>query len=95
MCVLLLSDYILTQADVKIQPVATSQKKLHLEGKHVQATLYFPVWPRSRRRSWSLRTRSAGPSRVSLLILETQGKFGAYSRDSSRITAALYGCFCC
>ena len=40
--------------------------------------------PRSRLRIWSRETGSAVPSRVSLLILYTQGESGAYSRDSSR-----------
>ena len=39
---------------------------------------------RSRLRVWPRETGSAVPSRVSLLILHTQGESGAYSRDSSR-----------
>ena len=61
MCVILLSKHILTQADVKIQPWSQGRKKHHLEGKHVQATLYFPVCPRLRRRSWK-RVRPARPA---------------------------------
>ena len=93
MCVILLI-LVYSHARLCKYPVRGHEvEKHHLEGKHVQATLYFPVCPRSRRRSWSRETRSAGSSRVSLLILQTQAEFGAYSRYSSRSTAALYGCF--
>ena len=44
----------------------------------------FPC-PRSRLRIWSTsETGSTVPSRVSLLILDTQAEYGAYSRDSTR-----------
>ena len=43
----------------------------------------FPC-PRSRLRIWSRETGSVVQSRVSLLILHTYAKSGAYSRDSSR-----------
>ena len=59
-CVLLLIEYILTRADVKNPARGHKIEKHHLEGKHVQAALYFPVCPRSRRRSWSCETHSAG-----------------------------------
>ena len=42
--------------------------------------------PRSRLRIRSRETGSAVPSRVSLLILHTQAEYGAYSRDSSRLS---------
>ena len=44
---------------------------------------YFPVYPRPRLRVWS---REAVRSRVSLLILQSQAEYGAYSRNSSRFT---------
>ena len=47
---------------------------------------YFLVCSRWRLRVWSRETRSAAPSRVSLLILHTQAESGAYLRDSSRFT---------
>ena len=47
---------------------------------------YFPVYPRSRLRIRSRETRSAVPSRFSLLILQTHAEPGAYSRDFSRFT---------
>ena len=47
---------------------------------------YFPVCPRSCLRIWSRETHSIVPSRVSLLILQTQAESGAYSRDSSQTT---------
>ena len=43
----------------------------------------FPC-PRTCLRIWSRDTGSAVPSRVSLLIFDTQAESGAYSRDSSR-----------
>ena len=45
---------------------------------------FFPC-PPSRLRIWFRETDSAVPSRASLLILHTQAKPGAYSRDSSRL----------
>ena len=46
-----------------------------------QGKCFFPC-PRSRLRIWSRETGSTVPSRVSLLILQTQGESGAYSRAS-------------
>ena len=54
---------------------------------------YFPVCPRSSRlRVWSRETRSAVRSRVSLLILQTQAEYGAYSRNSLRFTWQRFMC---
>ena len=47
---------------------------------------YFTVCPRSRLRVLSRETRSAVRSRVSLLILQTQAEYDAYSRNSSWFT---------
>ena len=50
------------------------------QGKYI-----FPC-PRLRLRIWFRKTGSTVPSRVSLLILHTQGESGAYSRNPSRFS---------
>ena len=51
---------------------------------HDQLTREKIPCPRSRLKIWFCETDLAVPSRVSLLILHTQAKSGAYSRDCSR-----------
>ena len=48
----------------------------------------FPC-PRSRLRVWSRELGSAVPSRVSPLVLHTQAESGAYTRDSTPLSATV------
>ena len=55
-------------------------------GQLKRETCFFPC-PRSRLRNLSRETGSTVPSRVTLLILQTQAESGAYSRGFLPISA--------